>query len=182
LPDDEEEQGFMTYAVDQVLDSGYDGWSSYMFVKDNYMHTYTEDMARGVDHIAYGASAFGKIGNTVYQNINTNKLYKEKIAQSEMPIARSYALTPKDEMVREILLCTKLFSYSSHEFERKYGFSYMNLIPDAIARLRSEDYITVGPSGVKLTRKGIVFGDYVAMVLASSFKNAISPDSISFRY
>lgn len=182
LPSDEKEAQFMTDAVQKVLGAGYDSWSSYMFVKDNYKHTYTEKSSRGHDHIAYGASSFGKFGNVVYQNSNNLKMYTEKIERSELPVARSYALSAKDEMIREILLCTKLFSYTSNEFEQKYGFNYLNLVKDTVSRLEKENYITAGPAGITLTRKGIVFGDYVAMALAADFKEALGPDNINFNY
>ncbi|MEO0553065.1 MAG: coproporphyrinogen-III oxidase family protein [Bacteroidota bacterium] len=182
LPSDQQEVEFMTHAVQKVQNSGYDSWSSYMFVKDNYKHTYTEKSSRGHDHIAYGASSFGKFGNVVYQNSNIVKLYKEKVANGEVPISRSYALSAKDEMIREILLCTKLFSYTSDEFEVKYGFNYIDLIKDAVVKLEREDYIAIGERGIELTQKGIVFGDYVGMALASSLKNTLALDNISFTY
>jgi len=182
LPSDQEEAEFMTTAVQKVMNAGYDSWSSYMFVKDKYMHTYTEKSSRGHNHIAYGASAFGKFNNVVYQNSNIVEVYKKKVASAELPIARSYALSAKEEMIREILLCTKLFSYTSNEFEEKYGFNYINLIKDTIAGLESDNYITVDKTGIRLTEKGIVFGDYVGMLLASSFKNKLAPDNINFTY
>ena len=182
LPSDQQEVEFMTHAVQKVQNSGYDSWSSYMFVKDNYKHTYTEKSSRGHDHIAYGASSFGKFGNVVYQNSNIVKLYKEKVANGEVPISRSYALSAKDEMIREILLCTKLFSYTSDEFEVKYGFNYIDLIKDAVVKLEREDYIAIGERGIELTQKGTVFGDYVGMALASSLKNTLALDNISFTY
>jgi len=85
-------------------------------------------------------------------------------------------------MIREILLCTKLFSWSGEEFEQKYGFNYLNFIGATVKKLENEKYITICPKGVRLTQKGIVFGDYVGMVLASSFKNAMAPDKINFTY
>ncbi len=182
LPSDETEVAFMTDAVERVLGSGYTHWSSYMFVKNNYLHTYTEKSSRGDDHIAYGASAFGKFGNVVYQNSNIIKSYKEKVEKNELPIARSFALSAKDEMIREILLCTKLFSYSYQEFEKKYGFNYLDVIKETVENLKKDNFIEVGPQGVKLTKKGVVFGDYVGMMLASSFKNAIGADNINFTY
>lgn len=182
LPTDENEALFMTEAVQRVLNAGYNCWSSYMFVKDSYKHTYTERSSRGHDHIAYGASAFGKFGNVVYQNSNVVKTYKEKIEAGNLPVARSYALSAKDEMVREILLCTKLFSYSASEFESKYGLNYINLVRESVEKLQRDNFIVTSDSGIRLTQKGVVYGDYVGMVLAASFKNAISPDSIKFVY
>ena len=133
--------------------------------------------------IAYGASSFGKIGNINYQNINNIKLYETKIENGTMPIYRTFSLSVKDEIVKELLLCSvRLASYKKKEFEKKFGFDYFNLIPKTILNLQREGYITGNIEELELTQKGIIFSDFVSRSIANSVKQTFSQDKIKFEY
>jgi coproporphyrinogen III oxidase-like Fe-S oxidoreductase len=100
-----------------------------------------------------------------------------------MPVSRTYALTHKDLIVKELLLCpARLASYRKSEFIAKFGFDYFNLIPDAIAQLTEKGYITENKDDLTLTRQGILFSDYTGKVLASAVKDVLGKDGIGFVY
>ncbi len=183
LPSFGEEIELMEYALGRIRKSNYSEWTNFAFSKDGYKNNYAENTWRGQDLIAYGASSFGKIGNVNYQNINNIELYQEHIKKNELPVFRTFNLTCKDMMIKELLLCAaRLKSYSKTEFIRKFGFDYMQLIPEAINQLRDKKYISTDSGDIELTDQGIIFGDFVGKVIASAVKNILGDDNIGFSY
>jgi len=183
LPSAEEEIEFMKRAYLKLKKAGYRQWSTFAYTKNDTLHHYAENTWRGQDLIAYGISSFGKFGNVNYQNLNTTKLYYERIDKNEIPVARSYSLSFKDQITKELLLCNaRLASYKKSEFKNKFGFDYFDLIPEVITELRNKDFITNDNDDLVLTDLGVIFGDFVSRILAESVKEALGKDSIGFVY
>ena len=183
LPGDDEEIAFMTKGIEMSLAAGYQFWTTFAFSRNGVSGKYIEHTWRGQDLIAYGASSFGKLGNFNYQNLNTIQSYFERIRNDQLPIYRTYELSFKDMIVKELLLCgVRLFSYSRKEFTRKFGFDYFNLIPGLIDQLICKGYITASTDELVLTRQGVLFGDFVAKAIASAVKEVFARDTIGFTY
>ena len=183
LPDEMEEIAFMQKGIDMALAAGYQLYTSFAFSRNDVKSQYVEHTWRGEDLVAYGASSFGKMGHFNYQNLNSIPAYCEKIKNDQIPIYRTYSLTFKDIIVKELLLCSaRLFSYSKKEFIRKFGFDYFKLIPELIGELVQKGYITDEPGELVLTRQGVLFGDFVAKAIASSVKEVFARDTIGFTY
>ncbi|UII27569.1 hypothetical protein LVD15_03845 [Fulvivirga maritima] len=183
LPTAEREAEFMEFAIDKLIDEGYDMWSTFAFTKDGSQSKYIEYTWRGEDMIAYGVSSFGKIDNVNYQNLNTTFLYYQRLKNKEMPIFRSYSLSAKDLIVKELLLCaSRLFSYKKDEFIEKFGFDYFDLIPELITELISQAYIEDRYDELVLTKKGILYGDFVSKVIADGVKTVLGKDKIGYTY
>lgn len=182
LPTTEQEIAFMERAIDKIQMSDYKPWSTFAFARDGYRHMYAENTWRGQDLISYGVSSFGKIGKDNYQNVNNTSIYYERIQSNQQPVFRKYSLTAKDQMIKELLLCTRLSSYRKAEFIDKFGFDYFDVIPNMISQLHSKGFIEKTTSELVLTRKGALFGDFVGKVLASSLKSALGDDPIGFTY
>ncbi|MDO6431639.1 radical SAM family heme chaperone HemW [Flavitalea sp. BT771] len=183
LPGETQEIAYMQRAMEICFSEGLDLWSTFAFNRKGAQSVYIENTWRGEDMIAYGASSFGKIGSINYQNLNNIPAWSEKVRNNTMPVYRTFSMTYKDMIVKELLLCAaRLFSYSKKEFVDKFGFDYFCLIPDVIDQLTDKGYITNDKEELVLTRQGILFGDFVSKTIASSVKNAFARDSIGFAY
>jgi oxygen-independent coproporphyrinogen III oxidase len=183
LPNEAEEIAFMTKGIDLALAAGYGLWTTFAFSRDGNQSKYVEHTWRGEDLVAYGASSFGRMGQFNYQNLNTIQSYFEKVEKDELPIYRTYALSFKDMIVKELLLCgVRLFSYSKKEFIRKFGFDYFSVIPEMLDQLVRKGYITADTNELMLTRQGVLFGDFVAKAIASAVKEVFARDAIGFTY
>ena len=183
LPGETEEIAFMTRAMEMLMTGDYSLWSTFAFNRNGSQSKYIEYTWRNQDMIAYGASSFGKLGNLNYQNVNNIQQYSEKIKSNTIPVYRTYSMSFKDMIVKELLLCAvRLFSYRKAEFIEKFGFDYFDLIPDVIQDLVRKQYITDSTEELVLTRQGILFGDFVSKVIANSVKNALARDTIGFTY
>ncbi len=183
LPAEEQEIAFMDRALDMIAGAGFRQWSTFAFTSNGYTHKYVENTWRGKDLIAYGASSFGLLGNINYQNSNDTATYYRKINAGTMPVFRTYPLTHKDLIVKELLLCpARLASYRKSEFIAKFGFDYFELIPGTLAQLAEKGYITGNTDELTLTKQGVLFSDYVGKALASAVKEVIGKDGIGFIY
>jgi len=183
LPSQTEEIAFISKAMEIVMSANYHLWSTFAFTKNGCQSKYIEYTWRGQDMIAYGASSFGKIGNLNYQNVNNIQQYSDKIKAHTIPIYRTYSMSYKDMIVKELLLCAiRLLSYKKSEFIDKFGFDYFDLIPELIRELVHKGYITDDRKELVLTRQGVLFGDFVSKTIATAVKNALAKDSIGFTY
>ncbi|HLZ85854.1 MAG TPA: hypothetical protein VKQ52_01385, partial [Puia sp.] len=183
LPSEREEIAFMGRAMEMVMAGDYQLWSTFAFTRNGCQSRYIEYTWRNQDMIAYGASSFGKIGNLNYQNLNNIQQYSDKVRNNAIPVYRTYQMSYKDMIVKELLLCAvRLFSYKKAEFVDKFGFDYFDLIPDLIGDLVRKGYITADTEELVLTRQGILFADFVSKAIATAVKNALAGDTIGFTY
>jgi len=167
LPDDDEELAFMQYAFDELKKADYKPWSFFTFTKcGQHKHVYSPSTFLGDDCYAFGTSAFGKLGNYVFQNTNDEQKYMDIVAAGDLPVMRGYNLTPLDSMIREVLLGMKLTSFDLRRFQKRYGFKLETLCAEPITHLVDNNFIMITDDEITLTNKGILYGDYAGKSLA----------------
>lgn len=162
LPSEDQELGFIRYAVSQLEQAGYHPWSFYTFTKGgDHKHVYATSTFLGDDCYAFGVSAFGKLGNILFQNTNDEDTYHEQLRNRKIPIMRGHRLSSLDSMIRELALGLKLVQFDLDRFQYRHGFQLKSLCADTLDRLHGEDFIRVEKDAIHLTPKGILYGDYV---------------------
>lgn len=166
LPPEEQELEFMRYALDQFEQAQYLPWSFFTFTKmGRYVHTHSPSIWQGDDCYGFGASAFGSLGDWLFQNTNDLERYIAAVAANELPLNRGYHLTSLERMGRNVALAMKLVSLDLNEFQNKYGFRLESLCSSTIKQLESEGFILLSENQIRLTSKGILYGDYVGKKL-----------------
>jgi oxygen-independent coproporphyrinogen-3 oxidase len=167
LPSDEQELEFMRYALGQFEQAQYLPWSFFTFTKQGrYEHLYASRMWRGVDCYPFGVSAFGSLGQWVFQNTNEEEKYVEVVEAGEIPINRGYWLTNMDQMIRTVMLELKLVRMDLKEFQGKYGFKLQSLCASTLKQLEADGFISFSDEEIRLTPKGILYGDHVGKSVA----------------
>jgi len=169
LPSDEEELKFMDSALTEFAQAQYLPWSFFTFTKaGRYPHLYAVSIWQGTDLYPFGLSAFGSLGDWAFQNTNELDKYLASLEANELPIHRGYCLTPLDRIIRTVLLEMKLVRLNLRRFQSTYGFKLQSLCGGAIQQLEAEGFITVSEDELSMTRKGMLYGDYVGKKLAKS--------------
>ncbi len=180
LPDDEEEFSYMEYALTAFEKANYLPWSFFTFTKNgDYPHVHTPRQWRGEDYLSVGTSAFGRLGNQLFQNSNDPEKYMQAIESGNFAITRGHTLTAKDEMVRTILLGMKLLRLDLDLYEKTFGFRLEKLCEPVINELIENDFITLSPpktpggkpSEIAMTRKGLLHGDYIGKQLGRAIQH-----------
>lgn len=167
LPDDEMELGFIRHAVNELEAAGYHPWSFYTFTKAGIRpHVFATSTFLGDDCYSFGVSAFGKLGNTLFQNTNEENTYNELLESNQLPIVRGHQMNPLDSIIRDLVLGLKLAHFDKARFENKHGFRLEALCGDTLSRLQQDDFIRVSEDSIELTAKGILHGDYVGKSFA----------------
>jgi oxygen-independent coproporphyrinogen-3 oxidase len=162
LPSEDQELGFMRYAIGQLEAAGYHPWSFYTYTKDGgHQHVYATSTFLGEDCYSFGVSAFGKLGNTLFQNSNDENTYNEMVESGQIPIVRGHRLSSLDSMIRELALGLKLVRFDLGRFQERHGFRLEALCGDILKELRDGGFIRVEEDAIHLTSKGILHGDYV---------------------
>lgn len=171
LPPDEQELEFMQYALEQFDQTRYLPWSFFTFTRmGQYENIYAASIWRGTDCYAFGVSAFGNLGNWLFQNSNDLERYLNLVETGKIPMNRGYRLSGLNQMIRTVTLGMKLVSLDLNEFKKKYGFNLKSLCTLTLEQLEAGGYISLSESEIKKTAKGILYGDYVGKRLAHSLK------------
>jgi len=169
LPTDDEELRYMRYAMEQLEEADYVPWSFYTFTKHGEnVHVHSPSVFRGDDIYAFGTSAFGRLGDYLFQNTNDEEKYIQMLSEGELPVQRGHRLTMLDSMIRDVVLSMKLVRFSLSDFAEKYGVKLENLCAATVRELVEDGFITMSDDALHLTKKGILYGDYAGKSLARS--------------
>jgi len=162
LPSDTQELEFMRYAIEQFEQAQYKPWNFFTFTKmGGYAHIYPMSVWRGNDCYGFGASAFGSLGDWLFQNTNDLERYVAAVEANDLPLIRGYHLTSLERMIRNVALEMKLIRLDLNEFQRRHGFKLDSLCASTIEQLKLEGFISLSENEIELTLKGILYGDYV---------------------
>jgi oxygen-independent coproporphyrinogen-3 oxidase len=169
LPSDEQEIEFMRHGIEQFEQAQYKPWCFFTFTKGgDFVHVHAPSIWRGDDYYPFGTSAFGRLGNWLFQNTNDVEKYISLVNAGQNPISRGHEMTCLDGMVRDILLGLKLISLDLETFKNRYGIKLDVLCGSTMKQLESEGFITTSDSEIVLTSKGILHGDYAGKSLAKA--------------
>jgi oxygen-independent coproporphyrinogen III oxidase len=166
LPSDEQELKFMQYAMAQFEQANYQPWSFFTFTKNGYfVNEYTKSIFEATDLYGFGASAYGVLGDTLLQNASDLEKYIATVEANEIPLARGYQMNSLERLIREVLLEMKLLRLDMKNFQKRHGFKLETLCASTLKQLERKEFISLFENEIKLTSKGILYGDYVGQTL-----------------
>lgn len=176
LPSDDEELKFMHYALEQFNRHGYQPWSFYTFTTPGTrQHVYATRTFLGEDLYAFGVSAFGKLGDFVFQNTNDEQKYIDMVMDGKLSVARGHKLSYLEHMIRYVVLGMKLMTFDLRAFEEKYGFKLEALCAPVIEDLTAKKLIDVSDTEITLTQEGMLYGDYTGKSFAKHLMDTYEP-------
>lgn len=173
LPSDRDELRFTAHAIERFEQAGYLPVNFFTFTKGGgYMQQHSTSSWRGGDTYGFGVSAFGLLDGHALQNTSEVGRYVELVEDGKSPLARGHRLTARDRMVRDVALGMKLIRFDRHEFRRRYGLDVLSLCRSAADALVDEGLLEIDHDTLQLTRKGILWGDYVGHCLIAAMESA----------
>jgi len=172
LPSDDQELEFAGYALEELTRAGYQPANFFTFTRGGqYVQRHITTKWQGTDVYAFGASAFGSLGSWAYQNTTDLERYSEILEQRQLPIFRGYVSNDLELMTRDVILGMKLIRFDLRKFRKRHGLDLVRLCEPALQKLQKDDFLMFDDEAVILTRKGILYGDHVGRVLASSLES-----------
>jgi oxygen-independent coproporphyrinogen-3 oxidase len=178
LPPDDAELEMARHALEEFPRCGYEPANFFTFTRGGkYVQRHTTTKWQGVDLSAFGASAFGSLGAWAYQNTNDLQRYTELLDERKLPLFRGYAYNTLELMTRDVLLGMKLIRFDRGAFKSRYGLDVAMLCGPTLTRLQDTGFVSVDDQSIALTKKGILYGDYVGRVLAASLETLANQPS-----
>jgi len=151
-------RAWVSHAMDRLLESGYHISSGNELVRnpETDRFIYRDSVWRGCDLLATGVSSFGHFQGMHYQNLDNIECYISELAEGRLPINRALEPTPRQLLIRELVLLLKEGHLDTARLSEKHGVDVLQEFAEPFQNQQAAGYLQVHSTGVKLTRKGLL--------------------------
>src|SRR4030095_2834355 len=151
-------QRWLNYAFEEFQASSYRIASAYTLAttKKPCRFIYTDALWHGGDMIGLGCSSFSHFGGVHFQNAHSFEEYIQLIDKNQLPLLRALTLTPKQQLIREMILQLKTGSLDLSYFSRKFGVEIWKEFQPVYERLSHDDLLERNNGSIELTRDGLL--------------------------
>jgi oxygen-independent coproporphyrinogen-3 oxidase len=151
-------RAWVNYAFDTMQQAGYEVSSAYTLVKDRSRcsFVYRDALWRGADMFGTGVASFGHVHGVHLQNLDTWETYIGALDRGELPLGRALPVSPREELIREMILLLKTGRLQTGYFQTKFGVDVLESFAEGFTQLKSDGWLTLGDNEVTLTRDGLL--------------------------
>ncbi|HEV7746487.1 MAG TPA: coproporphyrinogen-III oxidase family protein [Pyrinomonadaceae bacterium] len=121
---------------------------------------YTDALWHGGDMIGLGVSSFSHFGGVHSQNAHSFEEYLALLEKDQLPLLRALTLTPKQKLIREMILQLKTGAIDLEYFRGKFGVDVWNEFKPVYEHLDTENLIERQNGTINLTRSGLLQVDH----------------------
>lgn len=149
---------WLNYAFDQFQENGYRIASTYTLVngKKDCRFIYTDALWHGGDMIGLGVSSFSHFDGVNFQNAHNFEEYVRILNTGKLPLLRAVSLTPKQRLIREMILQLKTGSLDTGYFRNKFAVDVWQEFRPVYEKLDEEDLLKRENGTIQLTRRGLL--------------------------
>lgn len=151
-------RAWVDYAFDELAAAGYASSSAYTMVRDpdRVNFSYRDNLWRGSDLLATGIASFGHVSGVHYQNRAEWGEYCGALERGELPLWRALRISPRQALIRELILQLKKGWLDPSYFASKFGVDVVAEWRSTLVEYAGEGYVTVRPDRIELTRAGLL--------------------------
>ena len=153
---------WLNYAFEQLEAHGYEIASATIAVKKNKgcRFIYTDALWHGGDMIGLGVSSFSHFGGVNFQNAHSFEEYVRLLDNNQLPLLRAVSLTPKQKLIREMILQLKTGTLDLGYFQQKFGVDVWQEFKSNYEELQRNDVLARDNGTITLTRRGLLEVDH----------------------
>jgi oxygen-independent coproporphyrinogen-3 oxidase len=153
---------WLDYAFEQFLAHDYEiaGTDIVATKKKTCRFIYRDALWHGGDMIGIGVSSFSHFGGVNFQNAHNFEEYVRIINEDRLPLLRAVSLTPKQRLIREMVLQLKTGALDTGYFQQKFGVDVWNEFRPVYDRLEENDLLARHNGTIALTRRGLLQVDH----------------------
>ena len=153
---------WLDYAFEQFLAHDYEiaGSDIVATKKKTCRFIYRDALWHGGDMIGIGVSSFSHFGGVNFQNAHNFEEYVRIINEDRLPLLRAVSLTPKQRLIREMVLQLKTGALDTGYFQQKFGVDVWNEFRPVYDRLEENDLLARHNGTIALTRRGLLQVDH----------------------
>jgi oxygen-independent coproporphyrinogen-3 oxidase len=118
--------------------------------------SYRDNLWRGSDLLATGIASFGHISGVHYQNHAEWDQYCGILESGELPLNRALRLTPRQALIREMILQLKKGYLDVPYFRKKFDVDIVGEWRSTWEDYAEEGYATVDEDRIELSRAGLL--------------------------
>ncbi len=147
---------WLDYAFEQFLAHDYEiaGSDIVATKKKTCRFIYRDALWHGGDMIGIGVSSFSHFGGVNFQNAHNFEEYVRILNQDRLPLLRAVSLTPKQRLIREMVLQLKTGALDTGYFSRKFGVDVWNEFRSVYEGLEERNLLERQNEDILLTRRG----------------------------
>ena len=149
---------WLNYAFDRFLDRGYEiaGSDIVSKKKKTCRFIYRDALWHGGDMIGIGVSSFSHFGGVNFQNAHNFEEYLRILNEDRLPLFRAVALTPKQRLIREMILQLKTGRLDTGYFQKKFGVDVWSDFRPVYESLEEKSLLQRQNGTIALTRRGLL--------------------------
>lgn len=149
---------WLDHAFEQFQERGYRVASAYTVAttKKPCRFIYTDALWHGGDMIGLGVSSFSHFGGVHFQNVHNFEEYIRLIDEDRLPLLRALRLTPKQKLIREMILQLKTGAIQTEYFNQKFAVDVWKEFQPVYTRLVQEGLLSRNNGTINLTRRGLL--------------------------
>jgi oxygen-independent coproporphyrinogen-3 oxidase len=153
---------WLNYAFEQFLAHGYEiaGSDIVATKKKTCRFIYRDALWHGGDMIGLGVSSFSHFGGVNFQNAHKFEEYVRIINDDRLPIYRAVSLTPKQRLIREMVLQLKTGTLDTDYFQKKFAVDVWDEFRPVYENLKENDLLRRDNGTIQLTRPGLLQVDH----------------------
>ncbi len=157
----ETKRKWLDYCFSEFEKEGYVLSSGYTLVRppkngNPTRFVYRDSLWHGADLIGTGVASFSHFGGVHYQNADRWEDYVTTVNQGELPVRRALKTTPRQRLIREMILQLKMGSLDAGYFRDKFETEIIQEFHDGFGSLVEEGFAHTDGDKVQLTRQGLL--------------------------
>ncbi|MFN0119790.1 MAG: coproporphyrinogen-III oxidase family protein, partial [Blastocatellia bacterium] len=154
---------WIDYAFEQFQAQGYRAASAYTLATTKKLtkFIYTDNLWHGGDMIGLGVSSFSHFGGVHFQNAPKYEDYLQSLEADQLPLWRALQLTPKQNLIREMILLLKRGAIDTRYFREKFGVDVWQEFQPVYEQLSQRQMLTRQNGTIALTRIGLQQVDHL---------------------
>ncbi len=151
-------RAWVDYAFRAFEKEGYVVSSAYTLVKpsDHSDFVYRDAIWHGADMIGTGVASFSHVDGVHYQNAGDWSGYIETLERGQLPVHRALCMTPKQRLIRELILQLKLGRINAAYFRDKFDAEIHTEFAEAFRRIVADGFAEIDGDDIHLTRAGLL--------------------------
>ncbi len=154
---------WIDYAFEQFQARGYRAASAYTLAttKKPTRFIYTDNLWHGGDMIGLGVSSFSHFDGVHFQNAPKYEDYLRGLENGELPLWRALRLTPKQKLIREMILLLKTGALDTKYFRSKFDVDVWQEFQPVYEQLSQQNMLQRHNGTIELTRAGLQQVDHL---------------------
>lgn len=153
---------WLNYAFDEFQARGYAiaSATTVATTRKSVRFIYTDALWHGGDMIGLGVSSFSHFGGVNFQNAHNFEEYLHLLNADQLPLLRAVSLTPRQRLIREMVLQLKTGRLDTAYFRNKFGVDVWQEFRPVYETLSGQQMLEREDETITLTRRGLLEVDH----------------------